>query len=172
MAGRMAGSIGGRTGPWPGRLVTWLTRLVRLTRLLTWLTQLVQLTRLVPWFARFAICLGVASLLINGTAFAERRETAAASPADGKVLGIAYVGRMVADLDKSVPFYETIGLTRDPSVDSSWRRDETLNHSRAVDTRRQGSRAGKPRSRPTDGAIRCSQRQTTLQPTASADGYS
>ena len=115
MAEWMAGSIGGRTGPWPGRLVTWLTRLARLTRL-------------IPWFARFVICLGVTSLLINRTAFAERHETAAAPSTDGKVLGIAYVGRMVADLDKSIPFYEAIGLARDPSVDSSSRRDEALNH--------------------------------------------
>ena len=46
----------------------------------------------------------------------------------GKVLGIAFVGRMVADLDKSIPFYATLGFTRDPSVDSSWRRDDELNH--------------------------------------------
>jgi catechol 2,3-dioxygenase-like lactoylglutathione lyase family enzyme len=54
--------------------------------------------------------------------------TATTTPTDGKVLGIAFVGRMVADLDKSVSFYEAIGLTRDPSIDSSWRRDEALNH--------------------------------------------
>jgi catechol 2,3-dioxygenase-like lactoylglutathione lyase family enzyme len=41
---------------------------------------------------------------------------------------IALVGRMIADLDKSVAFYEALGFTRDPSVDSSWRRDEQLNH--------------------------------------------
>lgn len=40
---------------------------------------------------------------------------------------IALVGRMVADLDKSVPFYEALGFTRDPGVDSSWHRDEPLN---------------------------------------------
>jgi catechol 2,3-dioxygenase-like lactoylglutathione lyase family enzyme len=45
----------------------------------------------------------------------------------GKVLGIAFVGRMVADLDKSIPFYQTLGFTRDPSIDS-WRRDDGLNH--------------------------------------------
>jgi catechol 2,3-dioxygenase-like lactoylglutathione lyase family enzyme len=48
----------------------------------------------------------------------------AASP---QVLGIAFVGRMVTSIDKSVPFYETLGFTRDTSVDSSWRRDESLN---------------------------------------------
>lgn len=40
---------------------------------------------------------------------------------------MASVGRMVADLDASVPFYEALGFTRDPSVDSSWRRDDPLN---------------------------------------------
>jgi catechol 2,3-dioxygenase-like lactoylglutathione lyase family enzyme len=34
---------------------------------------------------------------------------------------------MVADLDKSIPFYETLGFTRDTHVDSSWRRDEAQN---------------------------------------------
>jgi catechol 2,3-dioxygenase-like lactoylglutathione lyase family enzyme len=71
--------------------------------------------------------LALASLLFSGAALAAN--TPSAPPAtDGKVLGIAFVGRMVADLDKSVPFYEAIGLTRDASVDSSWRRDEALNH--------------------------------------------
>jgi catechol 2,3-dioxygenase-like lactoylglutathione lyase family enzyme len=45
----------------------------------------------------------------------------------GKVLGIAFVGRMVGDLDKSIPFYETLGFTRDPSIDPSWRRDDAQN---------------------------------------------
>ncbi len=75
---------------------------------------------LVPWFS-------AALLLFTGTVFAERHETHATPAATGKVVGIAFVGRMVADLDKSVPFYEAIGLTRDPGVDSSWRRDDALN---------------------------------------------
>jgi catechol 2,3-dioxygenase-like lactoylglutathione lyase family enzyme len=84
--------------------------------------------RIGPRFARLVgPWLGATLLLITGIAHAERHETAATTPADGKVLGIAFVGRMVADLDKSVPFYEAIGLTRDPSVDSSWRRDDALN---------------------------------------------
>lgn len=40
---------------------------------------------------------------------------------------IAFVGRMIANLDESVPFYEALGFTRDPGVDSSWRRDDSLN---------------------------------------------
>jgi catechol 2,3-dioxygenase-like lactoylglutathione lyase family enzyme len=82
-----------------------------------------------PWV--LAAWLGATSLVVAGTALATPSAatggTTAAANTDGKVLGIAFVGRMVADLDKSIPFYEAIGLTRDPSVDSSWRRDEALN---------------------------------------------
>ena len=71
--------------------------------------------------------LALASLLLSGAALAADTPSAPPAPA-GKVVGIAFVGRMVADLDKSIPFYEAIGLTRDASVDSSWRRDDALNH--------------------------------------------
>ncbi len=84
--------------------------------------------RICPRFAQFVAWFGAMLLLITGTAHAERHEAAATTPTAGKVLGIAFVGRMVDDLDKSVPFYEAIGFTRDPTVDSSWRRDEALNH--------------------------------------------
>jgi catechol 2,3-dioxygenase-like lactoylglutathione lyase family enzyme len=58
----------------------------------------------------------------------EGNQTTPAPASDGKIVGIAFVGRMVADLDKSIPFYETLGFSRDPSIDSSWRRDDGLNH--------------------------------------------
>ncbi len=84
---------------------------------------------------------GAISLVIGGTALAgplraatddataasNANSTATTADDDGNVIGIAFVGRMVADLDKSVPFYEAIGFTRDTSVDSSWRRDDALN---------------------------------------------
>ena len=62
------------------------------------------------------------------SAAAAGNPTTPAPALKGKVLGIAFVGRMVADLEKSIPFYETLGFTRDPSTDSSWRRDDGLNH--------------------------------------------
>jgi catechol 2,3-dioxygenase-like lactoylglutathione lyase family enzyme len=40
---------------------------------------------------------------------------------------IALVGRMIGDLDKSLPFYEGLGFVRDPNVSSSWHKDEQLN---------------------------------------------
>jgi catechol 2,3-dioxygenase-like lactoylglutathione lyase family enzyme len=92
------------------------------------------------WPRVLAAWLGATSLVVTGTALAtpgaatdgttaaaNASSTAATVATHGKVLGIAFVGRMVADLDKSIPFYEAIGLSRDPSVDSSWRRDEALN---------------------------------------------
>ena len=99
--------------------------------------QIVPGVRVYPWLggARVYVSrwlavgprLALASLLFSGAVLAA--DLPSAPPAtDGKVLGIAFVGRMVADLDKSVPFYEAIGLTRDSSVDSSWRRDDALNH--------------------------------------------
>jgi len=55
-------------------------------------------------------------------ASAESPPTPAASPAR-----IALVGRMIADLDKSLPFYEALGFKRDESVDISWHQDDALN---------------------------------------------
>jgi catechol 2,3-dioxygenase-like lactoylglutathione lyase family enzyme len=46
----------------------------------------------------------------------------------GKVVGIAFVGRMVADLDKSVAFYEAIGFSQDPAANPAWRKDEVVEH--------------------------------------------
>jgi catechol 2,3-dioxygenase-like lactoylglutathione lyase family enzyme len=64
----------------------------------------------------------------NPATAAAGNPTTPAPALKGKVLGIAFVGRMVADLDKSIPFYQTLGFTRDPSIDSSWRRDDAQNH--------------------------------------------
>jgi catechol 2,3-dioxygenase-like lactoylglutathione lyase family enzyme len=52
----------------------------------------------------------------------------AATPADpqGKVVGLAFVGRMVADLDRSVAFYKALGFSQDPAANPAWRRDEVV----------------------------------------------
>lgn len=44
----------------------------------------------------------------------------------GKVLGIAFVGRMVSDLDRSVAFYKALGFSQDPAAPSGWRRDPVI----------------------------------------------
>ena len=46
----------------------------------------------------------------------------------GKVVGIAFVGRMVADLDKSVAFYKAIGFSQDPAAHPAWRKDDVVEH--------------------------------------------
>jgi catechol 2,3-dioxygenase-like lactoylglutathione lyase family enzyme len=45
----------------------------------------------------------------------------------GAVVGMAFDGRMVSDLDKSVAFYKLLGFTEVPNVDKSWRNDEVMN---------------------------------------------
>src|SRR5690348_568890 len=50
--------------------------------------------------------------------------TPAAQPSG--VVGLAFVGRMVADLDRSVAFYRTLGFSQDTAADPAWRRDEVI----------------------------------------------
>ena len=45
----------------------------------------------------------------------------------GAVVGMAFAGRMVSDLDKSVAFYQVLGFTEVPGVDKSWRKDDVMN---------------------------------------------
>ena len=45
----------------------------------------------------------------------------------GAVVGIAFDGRMVSDLDKSVEFYKFLGFSEVPGVDKSWHVDEVMN---------------------------------------------
>jgi catechol 2,3-dioxygenase-like lactoylglutathione lyase family enzyme len=47
-------------------------------------------------------------------------------PEEGKVVGLAFVGRMVSDLDRSVAFYKTLGFGQDPAANPAWRRDEVI----------------------------------------------
>jgi catechol 2,3-dioxygenase-like lactoylglutathione lyase family enzyme len=51
----------------------------------------------------------------------------------GKVVGLAFVGRMVADLDQSVAFYKAIGFSQDPAANTAWRKDKVLAHLYGVD---------------------------------------
>jgi len=44
----------------------------------------------------------------------------------GRVVGFAFTGRMVANLDQSVAFYSAIGFERDPATPSAWSGDEGI----------------------------------------------
>jgi catechol 2,3-dioxygenase-like lactoylglutathione lyase family enzyme len=49
---------------------------------------------------------------------------ATAAAAQGKVVGMAFIGRSVSDLDKSVAFYKALGFTQDMQANPAWREDE------------------------------------------------
>lgn len=44
----------------------------------------------------------------------------------GRVIGLGFTGREVANLDQSVAFYEALGFQRDPAANSDWRNDEVI----------------------------------------------
>ena len=46
------------------------------------------------------------------------------SGATAQVVGVAFVGRSVSDLDKSVAFYKALGFTQDMQANPAWRKDE------------------------------------------------
>ena len=41
----------------------------------------------------------------------------------GEVIGIQFVGRSVADLDRSIAFYKALGFTQDMQANPAWRKD-------------------------------------------------
>jgi catechol 2,3-dioxygenase-like lactoylglutathione lyase family enzyme len=51
-----------------------------------------------------------------------------AAAAESKVVGLAFVGRLVSDLDKSVAFYKALGFSQDPAATPAWRKDEVTEH--------------------------------------------
>jgi catechol 2,3-dioxygenase-like lactoylglutathione lyase family enzyme len=69
----------------------------------------------------------LALLAIASATFAATPPAPSATASSPNAARITLVGRMIADLDKSVPFYEALGFTRDPGVDSAWRQDDQLN---------------------------------------------
>ena len=46
----------------------------------------------------------------------------------GRAVGLSFVARMVADLDRSVAFYKAIGFSTDPAINTAWRRDKDIDH--------------------------------------------
>lgn len=44
----------------------------------------------------------------------------------GRVIGLGFTGREVANLDQSVAFYEALGFQRDPAANPDWRHDEVI----------------------------------------------
>jgi catechol 2,3-dioxygenase-like lactoylglutathione lyase family enzyme len=73
--------------------------------------------------ARLATTLATAWLSLAGLSLAT---IAPSSAQESQVLGIAFVGRMVADLDRSVAFYKAIGFSQDPAANPAWRADNVV----------------------------------------------
>ncbi|MCC6202308.1 MAG: VOC family protein [Gammaproteobacteria bacterium] len=69
------------------------------------------------------------ALLLCGAAAGRAQETPAfLAQSKGQIVGLAYAGRMVRDLERAIAFYRLLGF--DPvieGVDSSWRADPVMN---------------------------------------------
>jgi catechol 2,3-dioxygenase-like lactoylglutathione lyase family enzyme len=81
------------------------------------------------WFLVFrSVAAAIVPVLIAVIAvLAQVPGPAAVSTVPGKVIGVAFVGRMIADLDKSVAFYKAIGFVPVEGVNAAWRNDEVFN---------------------------------------------
>ncbi len=51
-------------------------------------------------------------------------DTAPAPAEQGRLVGLAFAGRSVSNLDRSIAFYEALGFKLDPAAPPVWRRDE------------------------------------------------
>jgi catechol 2,3-dioxygenase-like lactoylglutathione lyase family enzyme len=71
---------------------------------------------------RLTIALAAACLSFSVCVSAQAQSSAP----EGNVEGLAFVGRMVSDLDRSVAFYKAIGFSQDPAANPVWRRDEVV----------------------------------------------
>lgn len=67
----------------------------------------------------FAAVVCVLWLVLSAVVLAQ-----APSGEQGHVVGMGFVGRMVADLDRSVAYYKEVGFSQDPAANSAWRTDE------------------------------------------------
>ena len=72
-----------------------------------------------PFRGLVAIAASVVSLFVLGTA------AGADSGAEGHgIVGMAFIGRSVSNLDQSIAFYKALGFTQDLQANPAWRKDE------------------------------------------------
>jgi hypothetical protein len=64
----------------------------------------------------FSLCLAISSPVRSQSVDADQ----------SRVAGLGFIGRMVADLDRSVAFYKAIGFSQDPAANPAWRKDEVV----------------------------------------------
>ncbi len=93
-----------------------------------------------------AAALAVFALPASSRAAPEASATAAADTASapseqGRLVGLAFAGRSVSNLDRSIAFYEALGFKLDPAAPPVWRHDEIfqridgIGNARGVTTR-------------------------------------
>jgi len=75
-----------------------------------------------PWF--LAAMFGVLAIAVS--VLATQTEATRTSDETGKVLGLAFVGRQVGDLDKSIAYYKTLGFSVTTDA-SAWTADPAEN---------------------------------------------
>jgi catechol 2,3-dioxygenase-like lactoylglutathione lyase family enzyme len=82
-------------------------------------------------------CAALACALVFSVGAAAAAPDGAAADA-AHVVGLAFVGRVVANLDQAVAFYQAAGFQRDPAADPAWRKDpvvEQLYDVQGIETR-------------------------------------
>lgn len=87
-----------------------------------------------------AIAAAVSLFSVAGSAAAQSAP-AAGTAGQGKVVGMAFIGRSVSNLDRSVAFYKALGFTQDMQANPAWRKDEVteqiygIKNGKGVETR-------------------------------------
>ena len=85
---------------------------------------------------RLALTLTVAALALFGHP--------ATAAEQGRLVGLAFGGRSVSDLDRSIAFYEALGFKLDPAAPPVWRREEIFQRIDGIgDAREVTTRMGK-----------------------------
>jgi len=62
----------------------------------------------------------------DGAAAAASADAPTGSAGQGRLVGLAFAGRSVSDLDRSIAFYEALGFKLDPAAPPVWRREEVF----------------------------------------------
>lgn len=87
-----------------------------------------------------AVAAAVSLFPLAGSAAAQSAPTAGTA-GQGKVVGMAFIGRSVSNLDRSVAFYKALGFTQDMQANPAWRKDEVteqiygIKNGKGVETR-------------------------------------
>ncbi len=108
-------------------------------RLAIWKSAVLALAFTVAALAVFA--LPAPSRAASEATATATADTAPVPAEQGRLVGLAFAGRSVSNLDRSIAFYEALGFKLDPAAPPVWRRDEVsqridgIGNARGVTTR-------------------------------------